>query len=200
MNKYKLTSVDHELVFKILKIDILSKGISVNSPTAIIVGGQPGAGKTNLISSTRQYFNNNYIIINGDDYRQYHPYFYEIAYNNDKKIAEFIDPSVRDWTRRLFNLSMENSYNTILEITLRQHEPILTTINNLYKNNFNICLRILAVRLLPPTARASEWPLETQPGGRTGRCLCLSPPCLGRPLPPAMPCIFPPSAYNTGVP
>jgi hypothetical protein len=41
---------------------------------------------------------------------------------------------------------MENSYNTILEITLRQHEPILTTINNLYKNNFNIYLSILAVK------------------------------------------------------
>jgi ATP-dependent 26S proteasome regulatory subunit len=49
MSKYKLSSLDHELVFKILKIDIFSKGISVNSPTAIIVGGQPGAGKTNLI-------------------------------------------------------------------------------------------------------------------------------------------------------
>ncbi|GAB4013796.1 hypothetical protein GCM10028808_34200 [Spirosoma migulaei] len=43
-------------------------------PTGILLGGQPAAGKTSLIRQLRhQYSGQKFVVINGDEYRQYHP-------------------------------------------------------------------------------------------------------------------------------
>lgn len=50
----------------------------VQNPKAIILGGQPGAGKSLLHRIYKKKFNQNIAIINGDDYRKYHPNIKEL--------------------------------------------------------------------------------------------------------------------------
>ena len=45
----------------------------INNPTCIIVGGQPGSGKSTRINEIIDSFDNNIIDINMDLYREYHP-------------------------------------------------------------------------------------------------------------------------------
>jgi energy-coupling factor transporter ATP-binding protein EcfA2 len=145
-SKYLINPSEHEEIFEDLKTDVFSTVQQVDSPEAIIIGGQPGAGKTDLINYTNDLFNNNIAAINGDDYREHHPFFLDIANENDKNIAEYTEADVRDWTSRLFKHSIEHSFNTILEITLRQHEPILSTIENLYRRGYQVHLKVVAVK------------------------------------------------------
>ncbi|MDR1038594.1 MAG: zeta toxin family protein [Deltaproteobacteria bacterium] len=145
-DKYILNSVAHESCFIKLEQSVLSKGVASKHPVAIIVGAQPGAGKTNLIKFLRQRLRERHIVINGDDYRRMHPLFYSLSFEDDKKIAEYTDPSVRDWTSRLLSLAIDKSFNIILEITLRQHEPILATVERLSSRNYQIGLGVLAVK------------------------------------------------------
>jgi uridine kinase len=97
---FKPTPFQHEDVFNSLKEQVFSNRKPVDGPLAIIIGGQPEAGKTNLILASKVLQNDNCIVINGDNYRERHPWFSQIAYQNDKNITEYTDPNVRDWTSR----------------------------------------------------------------------------------------------------
>lgn len=42
-------------------------------PKAVLLAGQPGAGKTMLSSLMLPGLENDAVLVNGDDYRRYHP-------------------------------------------------------------------------------------------------------------------------------
>ena len=48
------------------------------SPRAILLAGQPGAGKTILSSLLQASLDDDAVFINGDDYRRYHPHYSEL--------------------------------------------------------------------------------------------------------------------------
>jgi predicted ATP-dependent serine protease len=66
---FKLTPSQHEDVFNSLMEYVFATGkpVPVDAPLAIIVGGQPGAGKSNVILAQKGSLNDNCIVINGDD-------------------------------------------------------------------------------------------------------------------------------------
>ena len=71
-----------EVLFKQMFSRELSKALSwsspMNKPTAILLAGQPGAGKTQLSAYFFRQSKNTSILINGDDYRRYHPNYHAI--------------------------------------------------------------------------------------------------------------------------
>ena len=83
MSDYEYSCLESETAFKkILKISLKSKDFSpVISPKAYILGGQAGAGKSILNHYIQKINKGNVIIINGDEYRKYHPHFTEISQN-----------------------------------------------------------------------------------------------------------------------
>lgn len=46
------------------------------TPRAVPLAGQPGAGKTVLSTMMAETFDGNAVLINGDEYRRYHPNFW----------------------------------------------------------------------------------------------------------------------------
>ena len=68
LRKYKLSEQEHDLYYKIIKRTYTSGKIPVQNPTAVIIGGQTGAGKSGLIGySTKMFKDGNVIIINSDE-------------------------------------------------------------------------------------------------------------------------------------
>jgi len=48
--------------------------VTSSTPVAIILGGQPASGKSNLTKvAESEHENEIFLIINGDEYRAYHP-------------------------------------------------------------------------------------------------------------------------------
>ncbi|MBR5676338.1 MAG: zeta toxin family protein, partial [Neisseriaceae bacterium] len=43
------------------------------NPQGFVLGGQPGAGKSNLLKQIENRLNGNVLIINADEFRRYHP-------------------------------------------------------------------------------------------------------------------------------
>ena len=70
---------------------ILSIASNLTSPSykpqAYILGGQPGSGKTNLHRKILIMHSTNVFLINGDDFRKYHPNFSKIQQRNADSIA-----------------------------------------------------------------------------------------------------------------
>ena len=67
--------------------------ITESPPKGFVLGGQPGAGKSNLIKMINAQLNGNVLVVNGDEFRRYHPNFDEMQaqYGKDsaKHTAEF---------------------------------------------------------------------------------------------------------------
>lgn len=142
--KYKLSENDHESVYTRLEAEMLIESQPSNTPIVVIIGGQPGCGKSMLIDMAKQVITAP-AIINGDDYRMAHPQAAQIFADDDKLFAERTDPDVRDWTKRLFDKAIETRRNIIFEGTMRNAGPIMGTIENLKKQGYRVEVMVMAV-------------------------------------------------------
>lgn len=145
VKQYKLTNEEHENIFEKIKEIYFFNKKPVKNPVAIIVGGQTGAGKTGLISySQNQFKDDNVVIINSDDIKAFHPYGAEIAKKYTELFTKITGQESDTWTSEIFEYAIENKYNLIFEVPMKNNR-IVKTITKLRDNNFLVKVRGLAV-------------------------------------------------------
>ncbi len=69
------SEMEFDVIYKALKRCAIEDAFPSKIPKAIILGGQPGAGKSSLITRLKMEKDNNIIVISGDDFRKEHPHF-----------------------------------------------------------------------------------------------------------------------------
>lgn len=111
--------------------------ISTDNPKAFVLGGQPGAGKSNLIETVRKELSKNVIVINGDDYRKYHPDYANLqaTYGKDspKHTAEFAGMI----TEMILDKAIKNKLNVVIEGTFRTAATPIKTLKLFKDNGYN---------------------------------------------------------------
>ena len=144
--EYKLMEKEHELIFgQIVKVFLKDK-ILTDSPSIVILGGQPGCGKTELIKHYRaaMFPDGNVCYINRDELRRFHPKSDEIFSLYNRQYAEITNPDAGAWTRKLFDLAVELRLNIIFEGTMRTVQ-ICETIKRLSDHGYHIIISPMAV-------------------------------------------------------
>ncbi|MDR0356245.1 MAG: zeta toxin family protein [Deltaproteobacteria bacterium] len=147
-NAYKLAKEVHVEIFSELLLELLiNSGESKEHPRIVILGGQPGSGKSTLADIARhKVFDNQPVAaINGDDYRACHPMAGEIYKKNDKRFAELTDADGRIWTSKLLECAIQGKRDIIFEATMRNREPLMSTINHLKNEGYDIEIMVMAV-------------------------------------------------------
>lgn len=117
----------------------------VSNPTAFILGGQPGAGKTNIQNNITQK-NNNIFIINADAYRKYHPHFSEIQCKYGDDSPKYTQPFVNAVTEKFIQELSNEKYNLIVEGTLRTAAVPMKTAKELKEKGYRVELCVMAVK------------------------------------------------------
>ncbi|WP_305952946.1 zeta toxin family protein [Emticicia oligotrophica] len=147
----ELSSEFSERVFeKIKKKYLFEKEPSIN-PIGIILGGQPGSGKSFLVNEVRKEFQKDFIFISTDDLRLYHPAYATLQQNSEtlQNAANLVNPYASAWTERLIKYCIENKFNIIIDSTLGGNViAVYHTIDMLRENNFSFHLRLMAVPAL----------------------------------------------------
>lgn len=113
---------------------------------AFLLGGQSGAGKTTLHKILGKEFCRNCIVINGDEYRAYHPRFREL---NAKYGAEAVVHTAKwagEMTEALIETFSLAGYNLIIEGTLRTSQVPLKTTELLRGRGYGVSLALMAVK------------------------------------------------------
>ena len=146
LKKYKLSEQEHNRYYSIIKRVYTSGKIPVQNPTAVIIGGQTGAGKSGLIGySTKMFRDGNAIIINSDEIKPFHPQSEEIAKLYPKMYTKITDQESNTWTSQLFEELRREGYNIIFEGTMKNNRIADESITELEQLGYTVVVRGLAV-------------------------------------------------------
>lgn len=116
------------------------------SPRAILLAGQPGAGKTELSSMLSLEMDGNVAFVNGDDYRRYHPYRRQLYQKFGADSVGMLSPFSNAVTEQLIVALSDHRFNLIIEGTGRTIEVPKTTAEYLTSAGYAVEMAVIATR------------------------------------------------------
>ena len=120
----------------------------VDNPKLIIVGGQPGAGKSDLQKFGELELASNVVVLSTDVLRSYHPHEREIKKNHPDYYHILTVDLARILLINLESYALAHKLNVILESTLGNSEVMLQKIGKYRKHDYQIDLKVIAVNEL----------------------------------------------------
>lgn len=115
-------------------------------PRAILLAGQPGAGKTELSSMLSSEMAGDVAFINGDDYRRYHPHRRQLYQKFGADSAGMLSPFSNAVTERLIKKLSGHRMNLVIEGTGRTVEVPKTTAELLTAAGYTVDMAVIAAR------------------------------------------------------
>jgi len=111
-------------IFEREKTDLLLGLSPQESPIAFILGGQPASGKSGLARAIlRQFPDRDFLFVNGDIYREFHPKAKELIKHPDSYSAE-TQLFSNFFTEALIQEAITHRYNTLLELEIYERSNI----------------------------------------------------------------------------
>ena len=127
--------------------DLFRSAQPVERPTAVVLGGQPGAGKTpmqNLVS--REFADKGGVVkIIGDDLRSYLPHYKSLQRTDDRTAAFYTDRDSGRLVEMAIADAAQRRVNVLVEGTMRSPEVVAKTLRDFRESGFQTDARALAV-------------------------------------------------------
>jgi hypothetical protein len=116
-------------------------------PRMILLGGQPGAGKTAVLiaSQTELEQSGPTIRIVGDDLRSYHPQFRAFQKQDPETASQFTQADAGRWTEKLLAAAAERKVNIVFETTMRTPENVARVVGMAREAGYEVEARAVAV-------------------------------------------------------
>lgn len=148
--RYALTQAQAEKVFN-TQIRPLYFNDSIKAqaqPVVEMLGGQPAAGKSRLINQKTEELKalGGAVVINGDDFRQYHPSIDSIKAAHGKDFAFYTDRDSGRWVEMMIKEAQRQKVNVVLEGTMRRPEITINTASSFKEAGYQVHASVLAVK------------------------------------------------------
>ena len=143
-NELLLSEEEFEETYQKIKKLVIKNKTPVESPIAITLGGQPGAGKSNIYDIARKRFSNNIVEIDCDAFRIFHPYYKQIKNIFGKEDAFKTNPFVFKIVDLLIGELSDEKYNLIIESSLNSPNSALENGKTLPPKGYQVELQIMA--------------------------------------------------------
>jgi predicted ABC-type ATPase len=150
-NPYLLSEAENERGFR---EEILPRWLeragpnlhSVERPQMVIIGGQPGAGKSRTMGGVeRELMHQGGVLkISPDEFREKHPNFKQLNAVNDRTSSSFTHEDAGIWAEKLEKYAREHKLNVILEGTLRTPENAATRLQQYKAAGYTTDVRVVA--------------------------------------------------------
>lgn len=113
--------------------------------TLIILGGQPGAGKSTLIQKIRKEFSNNIFLLNADDIKHLYPKYSQLLKNDPIEAAHIVQKYSNYVIDNLKAELLSRGISVIIEGTMRDSRVSLKTINEFNDKGYSSEAYIMAI-------------------------------------------------------
>ncbi len=119
-NGSKLSSLDHQRILRevILPDSELELKTSFEHPRAIILAGQPGAGKGDLVRSAKNALEQDVVVVDPDELRSYHPDAKRFQTKHPYTWPTNTHPDASQWAGELRQAAIDQKKNLIIDTTL----------------------------------------------------------------------------------
>lgn len=124
-------------------------------PTAVIVAGQPGAGKTNLALLSSEHLPDA-VMLDIDDFRPFHPYYDKIITNDPDYFAPTTNKFISEMSAIVTEWLIQEEYDMILHKTFKGDAVIFDTVEPLKMAGYNVIVQSLAVHGIESKLSAME--------------------------------------------
>ena len=125
-------------------------------PSLIIVGGQSGSKKEELILMATEELAGNTMLLSADILRNYHPNVTEIK----QEYPDMLLPLTADFTKELLlhieDYAIQNHYNVILEASLGNAEKAVQRLSKYKEQDYVIALKVLSINKMFSYLNAEE--------------------------------------------
>ena len=115
-------------------------------PKAILLAGQPGAGKTELSSMMTLALGGDAAFINGDDFRRYHPNYRKLFSLYGSDAVSLISPFSNAVVERMIDQFSDRRFHLVIEGTGRTTEVPRSTAERLSRKGYTVELAAIATR------------------------------------------------------
>ncbi len=127
--------------------DYLPDGIGrAGRARLILLGGQPGAGKTAALIASHAELDRSgpSIRIVGDDLRSYHPNFLAFQKQDPETASQFTQVDAGRWTEKLLAAATERNVNIVFETTMRTPENVARVVGIARAAGYDVDARAVA--------------------------------------------------------
>ncbi|MHA4740678.1 zeta toxin family protein [Dyadobacter sp. MSC1_007] len=143
--KYELSEADYQEILQDIIRDTTYKRTRSEKPTVVILGAQPGAGKTELQKEAESQLAGNAVICNADNLRDYHPQAHEIKKDHPRFYPDITAPLAQRWNDSLVKHCVDKKLNFILETTFSSGRRLNQTIYFFKEAGYQVDIMLLAV-------------------------------------------------------
>lgn len=151
---YRLSDLERvRLADDLVKEELADKrSVSLSSkPKAIIIAGQPGAGKSEVTDRAERqlmsegYSVKDYIVIDIDEYRKNHPKYQNLREENPRQAASLVQSEASYFGERLKEAAIEKRTNLIIDGTLSNPDKAEQMVRDLKTRGYEIEIHAVAV-------------------------------------------------------
>lgn len=139
---------------------LLNRHLPQEHPRAVLLAGQPGAGKTELSTMLVSQFDGGAAFLNGDDYRRYHPNYRRLYSRYGSDSVQMTSAFSSAVTERLIESLSDHRLNLVIEGTGRTVDVPRTTSESLTNKGYTVEMAVIAARpevSLVSTLRRFYW-------------------------------------------
>lgn len=146
MSPTKLLPDEHKRVFdeKIVPESGIDDLIATKPPVAIILAGQPGAGKGGLADMATRELGGNVIVIDTDGYRDAHPDVKEFRKQHPYDWGDDTHPDASAWAKEMLKKATDEGKNFIFDTTLSDGNKAAALIDQLKEKGYQVEVRAIA--------------------------------------------------------
>lgn len=140
MFEYKNEQFNEQL--EVIYRDLIYDCRPCELPKAFLLGGQSGSGKSTMHQIIAGECSG-IIVIDGDRFRENHPYFSDIQKQYGKEAANYTQPFVNAMISSLIDRLSSEKYNLIVEGTCRNVNVPINTCNSLKQKGYRVELAVM---------------------------------------------------------
>lgn len=151
---YRLEDPELDAIFTdtIIPISFGDCALSTD-PLLVLVGAQPGAGKSRAGAAIRQQSRQHLVEIIGDDLRPYHPHFQDLLALHPAAMPDGTAQAAGAWVERSIRYAAEHQISALVEGTFRNPQVPLGTARRFREQGFRVEVHLIAVA--PEVSRLS---------------------------------------------
>lgn len=147
-DRHRLSEAVHSQIFQQDIAPLLFRNATAQErPVAIILGGQPGAGKSATIDHAVAEFGQRggLVQILGDDLRTFHPRYTRLQREDDQTAAFYTDRDSGRWVENAIAEAANRRCNVMIEGTMRVPDKVAETLERFRAAGYETDARALAV-------------------------------------------------------